>query len=75
MASLRDLVNIVWYLRKQNDVCTAPTPAYSVSQPTLCPITSTINTRLWDAAVVWMQSIASVAILIALWKPKVTSVP
>ena len=27
-------------------------PAYRVSQPTLCPITSTMNTRPWDAAVV-----------------------
>ena len=50
-------------------------PAYSVSQPTLWPITSTMNTRLWEAAVVWMQSMASVAISTALWKPKVISVP
>src|SRR3954465_10007196 len=32
-------------------------------------------TRLWDSAVVWRRSIASVAICTAVWKPKVKSVP
>ncbi len=50
-------------------------PAWSVSHPTLCPITSTINTLPCDAAVVWIQSIALVAIFTALWKPNVISVP
>ena len=50
-------------------------PAFSGSQPTLWPMISTMNTRPWDAAVVWMQSMASVAMSTALWKPKVMSVP
>ena len=50
-------------------------PALSVSQPTLCPMTSTMNTRPCEAAVVWMRSMASVATSTALRKPKVMSVP
>ena len=50
-------------------------PACSVSQPVLCPISSTINTRLCDAAVVCIQSMVFVAISTADWKPKLTSVP
>ena len=38
-------------------------------------MTSTMNTRPWEVAVVWMQSMTLVAISTALWKPKVTSVP
>ena len=38
-------------------------------------MTSTMNTRPWEAAVVWMQSMAAVAMSTALWKPKVMSVP
>ena len=34
-----------------------------------------MNTRLWEAAVVWMQSMTSVARPMADWKPKVVSVP
>ena len=41
----------------------------SASQP-YGPITSIIKTRPWDAAVVWMQSMALAATLMALWKPK-----
>ena len=50
-------------------------PAFRVRNPTLCPITSTINTRPWEAAVVWIWSIHCVAISTALWKPNVISVP
>ena len=50
-------------------------PALRVSQPALWPMTSTMNTRLWEAAVVWMQSMTSVARPMADWKPKVVSVP
>ena len=50
-------------------------PACRVSQPTLWPMTSTMNTRPWEVAVVWMQSMTLVAISTALWKPKVMSVP
>ena len=31
--------------------------------------------RLWDAAVVWIQSMTLVAVAMADWKPKVVSVP
>ena len=41
-------------------------PACKVSQPTLCPITSTIKTLPWEAAVVWIQSMALVATSTAL---------
>ena len=50
-------------------------PAYSVSHPALCPMTSTINTREWENAVEWMESITVEAISIADWKPNVISVP
>ena len=50
-------------------------PALRVRYPTLCPITSTMKMRPWLDAVVWIQSMQSVAILTALWKPKVISVP
>ena len=36
-------------------------PAWSAIQPASRPITSTIMTRWWDSAVVWMRSMASVA--------------
>ena len=37
-----------------------------LSQPTLCPMTSTMNTRPWEVAVVWMQSMTWVAMSTAL---------
>ena len=43
-------------------------PALRVSQPTLCPMTSTMNTLPWDAAVVCMLSMAAVAMSTADWK-------
>ena len=49
-----------------HDISAPPAmPAFSVSQPALWPMTSTIKTRLWEAAVVWMQSITSVAMPMA----------
>ena len=50
-------------------------PAYSVSQPALCPMTSTMNTRECENAVEWMESMTVVAISTADWKPNVISVP
>lgn len=51
------------------------TPEYSVSQPALLPMISTTMQRPCDAAVVWMRSMTSVAMSIAVWKPNVKSVP
>ena len=50
-------------------------PACSVSQPALWPMTSTINTRLCENAVEWMESMTCTAISIADWKPNVICVP
>ena len=50
-------------------------PACSVSQPALCPMISTINTRLCENAVEWMESMTSTAMFMADWKPNVTCVP
>ena len=50
-------------------------PACSAIQPACRPITSTTSTRWWDSAVVCSRSIASVAMLTAVSKPKVKSVP
>ena len=50
-------------------------PACNVTCPTLCPMTSIMNTLLWEVAVVWMRSIVSVAMSTALWNPNVISVP
>ncbi len=49
-------------------------PACSVSQPALCPMTSTMKTLPCEVAVVCMQSITWLAISTALEKPKVMSV-
>ncbi len=46
-------------------------PLCTAIQPACRPITSTTITRLWDSAVVWMRSIASVQIATAVSKPKV----
>ena len=46
-------------------------PAWTAIQPAWRPITSTISTRWWLSAVVWRRSIASIAMLIAVSKPKV----
>ena len=43
--------------------------------PACRPITSTTMTRLCDSAVVWIRSMASVAVETAVSKPKVKSVP
>ena len=50
-------------------------PACSAIQPACRPITSTTSTRWCDSAVVCRRSIASVAMLTAVSKPKVKSVP
>ncbi len=50
-------------------------PACRAIQPAWRPITSTTSTRWWDSAVVWSRSMASVAMLTAVSKPKVKSVP
>ena len=50
-------------------------PAYRVSHPALCPMVSTIKTRLCENAVEWMESMTLVAMLTADSKPKVRSVP
>ena len=50
-------------------------PACSVSQPALWPMISTMNTREWEKAVEWMESMTSEAMFTADWKPKVSSVP
>ena len=50
-------------------------PACSAIQPACRPITSTTRTRWCDSAVVCSRSIASVAMLTAVSKPKVKSVP
>ena len=49
-------------------------PACSAIQPAWRPITSTTSTRWWDSAVVCSRSIASIAMLTAVSKPKVKSV-
>ena len=41
-------------------------PALRVSQPALWPMISTMKIRLWEAAVVWMQSMTFVAMSTAL---------
>ena len=46
-------------------------PACSAIQPACRPITSTISARWWDSAVVCSRSIASIAMLTAVSKPKV----
>ena len=46
-------------------------PAWTAIQPACRPITSTISTRWWLSAVVCRRSIASIAMLIAVSKPKV----
>ena len=46
-------------------------PLITAIQPVCRPITSTTMTRLCDSAVVWSRSIASVAIVTAVSKPKV----
>jgi len=46
-------------------------PLVTAIQPACRPITSTTITRLCDSAVVWSRSIASVAIVTAVSKPKV----
>ena len=56
-----DLIDIVRDLRKQNDIRTAGD--------------SCMKRQPADAAVVWIRSIASVAMSTALWKPNVISVP
>ena len=50
-------------------------PAYRVSHPALWPMTSTMNTREWEKAVEWMESMTDTAMSMADWKPKVISVP
>ena len=50
-------------------------PECSAIQPACRPMTSTTRTRWWDSAVVCSRSIASVAMLTAVSKPKVKSVP
>ena len=50
-------------------------PACRAIQPACRPITSTTRTRWWDSAVVCSRSMASVAMLTAVSKPKVKSVP
>ena len=50
-------------------------PACRAIQPACRPITSTTSTRWCDSAVVCRRSIASVAMLTAVSKPKVKSVP
>ena len=46
-------------------------PAWKAIQPAWRPITSTISTRWWLSAVVCRRSIASIAMLTAVSKPKV----
>ena len=46
-------------------------PLTTAIQPVWRPITSTTITRLWDSAVVWSRSIASVATVTAVSKPNV----
>ena len=46
-------------------------PAWKAIQPAWRPITSTISTRWWLSAVVCSRSIASIAMLTAVSKPKV----
>ena len=46
-------------------------PLITAIQPVWRPITSTTMTRLWDSAVVWSRSIASVQIETAVSKPNV----
>ena len=53
----------------------AAMPACRAIQPASRPMTSTSITRWWLAAVVWIRSIASVAMPTAVSKPKVRSVP
>ena len=53
----------------------AAIPEFSAIQPACRPITSTSSTRWWDSAVVCSRSIISVAMLTAVSKPKVRSVP
>ena len=50
-------------------------PDVAAIQPACRPMTSTIITRLWLSAVVWMRSIASVAMATAVSKPIDWSVP
>ena len=50
-------------------------PAFSAIQPACRPITSTSSTRWCDSAVVCSRSIRSVAMLTAVSKPNVRSVP
>ena len=50
-------------------------PAWRAIQPAWRPITSTTSTRWWDSAVVCRRSMASIAMLTAVSKPKVKSVP
>ncbi len=50
-------------------------PAFTAIQPACRPMTSTTMTRLCDSAVVWSRSIASVAMLTAVWNPMDRSVP
>ena len=50
-------------------------PECSAIQPACRPITSTTSTRWCDSAVVCSRSIASMAMLTAVSKPKVKSVP
>src|SRR6266481_17454 len=50
-------------------------PEYVAIHPAWRPITSQTITRLWDSAVEWRRSMASVAICTAVWKPNVRSVP
>ena len=50
-------------------------PECRAIQPAWRPITSTTSTRWWDSAVVCSRSMASVAMLTAVSKPKVKSVP
>jgi hypothetical protein len=49
-------------------------PQCRAIQPACRPITSTITARWWDSAVVCSRSIASMAMLTAVSKPKVKSV-
>ncbi len=46
-------------------------PAWKAIQPALRPITSQISVRRWLSAVVWRRSIADIAMLTAVSKPKV----
>ena len=50
-------------------------PAARVSQPARWPMTSVRMIRWWLCAVLWTRSIASVAISVAVAKPKLVSVP